>query len=284
MDSTTQSPPLCRGRRGVGADALGRGRFSAQAGQRSVAPRRATPVPVGRGARGRGRAAVARGDPNGAQFSSDSLAEEPAGGRHSCRSVQRQRVLSRREPFRPYRLLLRLQRRLRIRSGDLPQRLVFRARRRLQRVKGAGDDLRLRAAAAAWRGRGRRAAAPGSGGRAAIHAAPAGGLAQRAAGRKGRAEESTGIPGQIALPPTREVGRRLRSHAVSQRVSIWTDGACSGNPGPGGWGAVLRYGDHEKELKGGEALTTNNRMELTAAIEALSSLKRSCEVILHTDS
>ena len=71
---------------------------------------------------------------------------------------------------------------------------------------------------------------------------------------------------------------------MSQRVSIWTDGACSGNPGPGGWGAVLRYGDHEKELKGGEALTTNNRMELTAAIEALSSLKRSCEVILHTDS
>ena len=65
---------------------------------------------------------------------------------------------------------------------------------------------------------------------------------------------------------------------MSQRVSIWTDGACSGNPGPGGWGAILRYGDHEKELKGGEALTTNNRMELTAAIEALSSLKRSCEV------
>ena len=71
---------------------------------------------------------------------------------------------------------------------------------------------------------------------------------------------------------------------MSQRVSIWTDGACSGNPGPGGWGAVLRYGSHEKELKGGEALTTNNRMELTAAIEALQSLTRSCEVVLHTDS
>lgn len=71
---------------------------------------------------------------------------------------------------------------------------------------------------------------------------------------------------------------------MSRRVSIWTDGACSGNPGPGGWGAVLRYGDHEKELKGGLALTTNNRMELTAAIEALRSLKRPCEVILHTDS
>ncbi|MBV8107748.1 MAG: ribonuclease HI [Hyphomicrobiales bacterium] len=71
---------------------------------------------------------------------------------------------------------------------------------------------------------------------------------------------------------------------MSGRVSIWTDGACSGNPGPGGWGAVLRYGSHEKELKGGEALTTNNRMELTAAIEALESLKRACAVSLHTDS
>ena len=65
---------------------------------------------------------------------------------------------------------------------------------------------------------------------------------------------------------------------------IWTDGACSGNPGPGGWGAVLRYGSHEKELKGGEPLTTNNRMELTAAIEALESLTRACPVTLHTDS
>jgi len=71
---------------------------------------------------------------------------------------------------------------------------------------------------------------------------------------------------------------------VSRRVSIWTDGACSGNPGPGGWGAVLRYGGHEKELKGGEPLTTNNRMELTAAIEALESLTRPCPVTLHTDS
>ena len=71
---------------------------------------------------------------------------------------------------------------------------------------------------------------------------------------------------------------------MSQGVSIWTDGACSGNPGPGGWGVVLRYGGHEKELKGGEAHTTNNRMELTAAIEALRSLNRSCEVTLHTDS
>ena len=71
---------------------------------------------------------------------------------------------------------------------------------------------------------------------------------------------------------------------MSGRVEIWTDGACAGNPGPGGWGAVLRYGRHEKELKGGEALTTNNRMELTAAIEALESLKRPCAISLHTDS
>jgi ribonuclease HI len=71
---------------------------------------------------------------------------------------------------------------------------------------------------------------------------------------------------------------------VSGRVSIWTDGACSGNPGPGGWGAVLRYSDRERLLKGGEAQTTNNRMELTAAIEALESLTRPCAVNLHTDS
>lgn len=71
---------------------------------------------------------------------------------------------------------------------------------------------------------------------------------------------------------------------MTGRVLIWTDGACSGNPGPGGWGAVLRYGERERELKGGERLTTNNRMELTAAIEALESLKRACPVSLHTDS
>ena len=67
-------------------------------------------------------------------------------------------------------------------------------------------------------------------------------------------------------------------------VAIWTDGACSGNPGPGGWGAILRHGGRERELCGGEAPTTNNRMELTAAIEALEALKRPCRVALHTDS
>lgn len=67
-------------------------------------------------------------------------------------------------------------------------------------------------------------------------------------------------------------------------VEIFTDGACSGNPGPGGWGAILRYGDKEKELSGGEKETTNNRMELTAVIEALSALKEPCQVRLVTDS
>lgn len=67
-------------------------------------------------------------------------------------------------------------------------------------------------------------------------------------------------------------------------VEIFTDGACSGNPGPGGWGAVLRYRGQEKELKGGEAATTNNRMEMFAAIAALEALKKPSDVRLHTDS
>lgn len=67
-------------------------------------------------------------------------------------------------------------------------------------------------------------------------------------------------------------------------VTIYTDGACSGNPGPGGWGALLQFGEHERELKGGERNTTNNRMELTAAIAALETLKRTCKIHLHTDS
>ncbi len=67
-------------------------------------------------------------------------------------------------------------------------------------------------------------------------------------------------------------------------VLIYTDGACSGNPGPGGWGAVLISGGHERELSGGEARTTNNRMEIMAAIAALEALKRPCTVDLHTDS
>ena len=72
--------------------------------------------------------------------------------------------------------------------------------------------------------------------------------------------------------------------AKLKKIKIFTDGACSGNPGPGGWGCILRYGNAEKELSGGEGDTTNNRMELTAAIEGLKALKEKCEVTLYTDS
>lgn len=77
----------------------------------------------------------------------------------------------------------------------------------------------------------------------------------------------------------------MDDHETDDAVEIYTDGACSGNPGPGGWGALLRYGEHVKELFGGDAgPTTNNRMELTAAIEALDALTRPSRVVLHTDS
>ena len=71
---------------------------------------------------------------------------------------------------------------------------------------------------------------------------------------------------------------------AEERIQIWTDGACSGNPGPGGWGALLVSGDHEKTLCGGDANTTNNRMEMLAAIRALEALKKPSTVDLHTDS
>jgi len=76
----------------------------------------------------------------------------------------------------------------------------------------------------------------------------------------------------------------MPSSTKRPHVTIYTDGACSGNPGPGGWGAILISGTHRKELSGGEQLTTNNKMELTAAIEALAALKRPSKVDLHTDS
>jgi ribonuclease HI len=69
-----------------------------------------------------------------------------------------------------------------------------------------------------------------------------------------------------------------------KKVDIFTDGACKGNPGPGGWGALLRMGRHEKELSGGDPATTNNRMELTAAIKALEALIEPCDIQLHSDS
>ena len=73
-------------------------------------------------------------------------------------------------------------------------------------------------------------------------------------------------------------------HTKHPHIVIYTDGACKGNPGPGGWGAVLRSGGHEKHIHGGEKLTTNNRMELRAVIEALKSLTMGCEIDLYTDS
>jgi ribonuclease HI len=71
---------------------------------------------------------------------------------------------------------------------------------------------------------------------------------------------------------------------MNEAVEIYTDGACSGNPGPGGWGALMLFNGNERELTGGESDSTNNRMELTAAIEALTALKRPCQVVLYTDS
>ena len=84
----------------------------------------------------------------------------------------------------------------------------------------------------------------------------------------------------ITTPPAPPAAPTIRR----PQVIIYTDGACKGNPGPGGWGAWLKSGTTEKEIFGGELNTTNNRMELTAVIEALSSLKRSCDVTVHTDS
>ena len=79
--------------------------------------------------------------------------------------------------------------------------------------------------------------------------------------------------------------RRRRDELIDpRRVEVWTDGACSGNPGPGGWAAILIWEGVRKELCGGEAHTTNNRMEMMAAISALEALKRPCPVLLHTDS
>ena len=104
-------------------------------------------------------------------------------------------------------------------------------------------------------------------------------------------------PGALVKPKDpREYARRLRFHqqatsparsrigVLTGKVTIWTDGACSGNPGPGGWGAVLTFDERRKEICGGDAATTNNRMELTAAIRALEALTRPCDVDLYTDS
>ena len=83
---------------------------------------------------------------------------------------------------------------------------------------------------------------------------------------------------------TEAIQAECSNTAIPIKVEIFTDGACKGNPGIGGWGAILRMGNTEKEIFGGEIETTNNRMELQAVIEALKALSRSCEVVVHTDS
>src|SRR5262249_2718012 len=99
---------------------------------------------------------------------------------------------------------------------------------------------------------------------------------------KGTREERAVVELPLSLPEgTGESGTRTRPEKI---VEIFTDGACMGNPGPGGWGALLRYDGHEREISGGEAHTTNNRMELMAAIAALEALKRPVAARLHTDS
>src|SRR5690606_31608998 len=98
------------------------------------------------------------------------------------------------------------------------------------------------------------------------------------------AARSDGVYPQDTVSPADRITRRIRDRMMTKSVQIFTDGACSGNPGPGGWGAILSFNGRTKEMSGGEAQTTNNRMELMAAIEALGALKEPCEVDLHTDS
>ena len=103
-------------------------------------------------------------------------------------------------------------------------------------------------------------------------------LVSRGWARGIKAFPSQGGRQRISLPPVEGFRRNMKT------VTIYTDGACSGNPGPGGWGAILMYGPHKKELSGGEARTTNNRMELTGVITALEALKEPCTVELYSDS
>ena len=93
-------------------------------------------------------------------------------------------------------------------------------------------------------------------------------------------------PAPLRIPTSAEPTTSAGPATVAEptTVEMWTDGACKGNPGPGGWGAWMRSGGHERELFGGESPTTNNRMELTAVIEGLRALKRPCSVVLHVDS
>ena len=166
----------------------------------------------------------------------------------------------------------------------------------LQPDQGPGAAFRLLPAAGAHLSRDRGLAAARSRRRLALPPHPPRRLAERAARRLGETQGSDRISAQAPLSRARhERGRiwpiRMSGEAnsvagrkPSAKVTIFTDGACSGNPGRGGYGAILVFGDHRKEIKGGEANTTNNRMELMAAIAALEALKRPCAVELHTDS
>ena len=128
-----------------------------------------------------------------------------------------------------------------------------------------------------------RPADPGARGGHALLPDPLDRLGPERRGGPGATKGSHGIRAKARLPPS----RRRRAQSVRGRmtpVTIYTDGACSGNPGPGGWGAILMSGGRQREIMGGEAATTNNRMELMAAIRALEALTRPCKVELHTDS
>src|SRR5262249_24391619 len=118
--------------------------------------------------------------------------------------------------------------------------------------------------------------------RAALPADAALRLAEPSARRLRPTEGPGRVSPEAAFSPRRLGARRLRSRVTV--VDIFTDGACSGNPGPGGWGAILRWGETEREISGWENPTTNNRMEMMAAIRALEALKRPCTVRVHSDS
>src|SRR5689334_21126898 len=212
------------------------------------------------------------------------MAASIAAGRDPCRSLSRQRVFSRRQIVGPDRFLFCLHRYPVLRRRGLSQRLVLRGRSFLQRDQGTRAAQRLQQSARAVCGRAERTACTRARRRNTVPSHAAGRLAGRAGRRAGAAEGPARILPKTALPPVGEKRRGLRALMSEQRVTIHTDGACSGNPGPGGWGAILAFGDHEKELMGGEPHTTNNRMELMAAISALEALKRPCTVDLHTDS
>ena len=166
----------------------------------------------------------------------------------------------------------------RLRSGGDARRLVL-SRRRLRRGDRRGARRGLRGGTPAIRSRARRAAVAGPGRVDALRRHPRGRLDRHAGRSAGPAQGSDGVR------PAARLLRRARGRGVRvKHVAIFTDGACKGNPGPGGWGAVLRYAGAERELSGREAETTNNRMELTAAIRALEALTRPCAVTLTTDS